>query len=197
MSGLSKEFITERDNRIYQMRASGMSPLDIASRENVSPSTVHNAISRHIKRINGNSPLNFVEVIILELDRLDKMQSAIFPMTQHRRVRMDNGEEITVEPDYRAIDAVLKLMQARAKLLGLDVQRTMDISGTAGTSVPDVTSRLKGETLSAQEDEITSIEDESREMLKLAMEAGIIEESVYDALLADSVVEAEVVQEDV
>lgn len=191
-SELSREFLAERDTRIYKLRATGVAPSDIAKRMEVSESTVNNAISRHLRRA-GQNGLNVVEVIVMELDRLDTMQAAIFPYTQTRRVKLADDTEVVVEPDIRYVDTVIKLMQQRAKLLGLDVQRTIDLTESAAPI--EVTSTLKGETLSAQEDEVVSVEDETRAMLKLAMEAGIIEETAYDAMLGDDPVEAEIVED--
>jgi hypothetical protein len=104
-----------------------------------------------------------------------------------------DGSEVVVEPDIRYVDTVIKLMQQRAKLLGLDVQRTIDLTETAAPI--EVTSTLKGETRSAHEEEVVSVEDETRAMLKLAMEAGIIEETAYDAMLGEDPVEAEIVED--
>lgn len=193
MSGLSKDFLYERDTQIYQLRATGMSPTDIATRMDVSVATVHNAISRHVKKVSGQG-LNIVEVVVMELDRIDKMQAAVFPMTQHRRVRMDNGDEVTVEPDLRAIDTVLNLMRQRAKLLGLDINRTMDI--TPEQTGVDVKSSIKGELKDGTDTEVVSKEDESKKMLELAVEAGIIDQAVVDAIESGDAVEAEVVEDE-
>jgi len=189
-SELSREFLKERDARIYAMRATGVSPTDIAKRVDVSVGTVHNAISRHLRTLNSGN-FSLVEVVIMELDRLDKVQSAIFPLTQYRNVKMDDGTMLTVEPDLRAIDSLLKVMQHRAKLLGLDVQRTMDI--TASTAI-EVTSSLKGQEALEADNAATTQEEETRQLLTLAVEAGIFDADVAAALL-NPVQEAEIVDE--
>lgn len=194
---LSREFLHERDQRIYTLRATGMSPTDIAKQLNITPSTVNNAVSRHIKKLNEGQPFNLIEVIMMELDRLDKMQSAIWPLTQHRRITVQNDDgtqhEITAPPDLRATEQVMKLMQLRAKILGYDINRTLNIE----TPEPvNVTSTLAGAT---QKDTHTapSKEDETRQLVEIATQAGIFKEEVARALLSNNEPpEAEIVEED-
>ena len=199
MSSLSREFLTERDSRIYALRATGMTVTDIAKQLDISPATVNKAVTRHIRKLNEGQPFNVVEVIIMDLERLDKLQSAIWPMTQHRRIKVQNDDgtehEITVEPDLRATEQVLKIMAQRAKTLGYDIHRTMDV----GASEPiDVKSTLKG----AVDEEVAgnnmSLEDETKAMLELAAQVGLIEEAAAKAILeGDDTVEAEIVEDEV
>lgn len=184
---LSREFLHERDQRIYNLRATGMSPQAISKQFGITAQTVNAAISRRLSAINKQNDLTFVQVMLLELDRLDKLQTAQWPYTQPRRVKLDDGSEITVDPDPKAVDIVLRIMQMRTKLLGMDVQR-IDV-----THAPqEITHTLVGhEDASSQ----TNVEDESRKMLELGMQAGIFEEDVVKALLADrdAIDEAEVI----
>ena len=68
----------------------------------------------------------YPDVLRMELERLDNLQAAIWPLTQHRKVKMDDGTEIQVEPDLKAIQQVLLIMDRRAKLLGMD-QKNVNI----------------------------------------------------------------------
>jgi hypothetical protein len=56
------------------------------------------------------------ELITLEAERLDKMQTALWAKAQHG--------------DYGAVDRILNIMKRRAELLGLDAPEKQDVSGT-------------------------------------------------------------------
>jgi hypothetical protein len=58
----------------------------------------------------------------MELERLDALQQAIWPLTQHRKIRLDDGSEVSVEPDIKAIQQVLAIMDRRSRLLGMEQQ---------------------------------------------------------------------------
>lgn len=192
MSGLSKAFIHERDQKIYAARAAGASPIDIAKKFDVSVATVNTAIRRHISQLNRTAVLDYPEVLALELDRLDKLQRAIWPLTQHRVIELEGGETIQVEPDMKAVDQALRIMQARAKLMGLDVER---IQLHTSTEVePPVPVLAGSEPTPTYAD---SPENEARELIRLSMEAGILGEAEGKALLeSGNIVDAEVVEDD-
>lgn len=129
---LNKEFLAERDLRIYQLRAAGASHQDIAKRLDVSLSAVSNAIRRQTEKLNREASIVYPEILRLELERLDKLHAALWPLTQHRNMILDDGTEYKVEPDLKAVDTVLKIQDHRAKLLGMDttkVQIAVDVQG--------------------------------------------------------------------
>jgi hypothetical protein len=99
---------------------------------------------------------------------------------------LDDGEEVTVEPDERAIGQVLGIMAQRQKLLGMDRQQVdvqVDVS-----NVPDVRSTLEGVSVAGRSS-VWDAESEARALLVLAAEAGIVDGGVADALLGGGVVE--------
>jgi hypothetical protein len=118
--GLTKEFLAERDLRIFKMRQAGVAANEIARRFGVSTSAVNTAIRRQLEKLNREALMAYPEVLRLELERLDSLQQAIWPLTQHRKVTLDDGSEMTVEPDLRAVQQVLSVMDRRAKLLGME-----------------------------------------------------------------------------
>ena len=103
----TKEFLNERDMRIFKMRQAGTSVNEIARRFGISTSSVSRSIQRQLEKMNKEAILAYPEVLRMELERLDNLQQAIWPMTQHRRVVMDDGTEMQVEPDLKAIQQVL------------------------------------------------------------------------------------------
>mgnify|MGYP006274961157 CR=1 FL=1 len=88
---LNREFLAERDNRMFKMKQAGVSTAEIARRFGVSPRATAAAIQRILQSMNQEALLAYPEVIRMELERLDALQAAIWPMTQHRRVTLDDG----------------------------------------------------------------------------------------------------------
>ena len=100
---VTREFLAERDLRIFKMRQAGVAVAEIARRFEISTSVVNKAVQRQLEKMNREALMAYPEVLRMELERLDNLQSAIWPLTQHRKVRMDDGTEVAVEPDMKAI----------------------------------------------------------------------------------------------
>jgi len=193
-SVMTREFLAERDSRILKMRQAGMSVADIAKRFGVSSSVVQKAINRQLEKLNRETMLAYPEVLRMELERLDSLQSSIWPLTQHRKVRLDDGSEVQVEPDLKAIQQVLLIMDRRAKLLGMDrnnLSVQMDI-----TTQDNIKSTLVGET-SAAKLETFNPEAEAKALLELMGKSGIISSNIIGELIGpkDDIVDAEVIND--
>ena len=93
---LSREFLQERDARIFSLKKSGLSNQDIAKRFDMTAAAVAAATRRQLGRLNSEAWLSYPEVLRLELERLDEMQKSLWPLTQFRRETLDDGSEITV-----------------------------------------------------------------------------------------------------
>jgi hypothetical protein len=193
MDNLPKKMLQERDMQVYQLRKSGLALEAIASKTGLSVGQVQGAVQRQLGRLNKDAVLAYPEVLRMELERLDALQAALWPKTQTRRVVLDDGEEVTVEPDERAIAQVLGIMAQRQKLLGMD-RTTVDVQVDV-SNVPDVRSTLEGVSASTQSS-VWDAESEAKALLALAREAGIVDEAVADTLLGRDIVEAEVVEDD-
>ena len=111
---MTREFLAERDLRIFKMRQAGVAVAEIGRRFEVSTSVVNKAVQRQLEKLNREALMAYPEVLRMELERLDNLQSAIWPLTQHRKVRMDDGSEVSVEPDLKAIQQVLSIMDRRS-----------------------------------------------------------------------------------
>ena len=111
---MTKEFIAERDLRIFKMRQAGVAVSEIARRFDLTSASVHRAVQRQLEKLNREALMAYPEVLRMELERLDNLQSAIWPLTQHRKVKMDDGTEVAVEPDLKAIQQVLSIMDRRS-----------------------------------------------------------------------------------
>ncbi len=195
---LSKEFLAERDARIFGLKKSGVSNADIAKRFNMTAASVAAATRRQLGRLNSEAWLSYPEVLRLELERLDEMQKSVWPLTQFRREVLDDGSEVMVEPDQNAVRTVLGIMDRRAKLLGMNVERTeVAISGLERSEVVDVTSSLVGGPVA--EVARGDARGEALALLELMSSSGVLDSSVVNNILdnvgSSEVVEAEVVDE--
>lgn len=177
---LSREFLAERDLRIFTMRQRGTPVQEIARRFGITTAAVNHAIRRQLEKLNKEALLAYPEMLRMELERIDALQQAIWPLTQHRKVKMDDGTEVTVEPDLRAVAEVRALMSARSKLLGME-QTNVNIQ------VEDTTPQraaLYGATHNGPTAvDAHSPEQEARKMLEVMAAAGILPEDTVHTLL--------------
>ena len=195
---LSREFLAERDARIFGLKKSGLSNQEIAKRFNMTAAAVAAATRRQLGRLNSEAFLSYPEVLRLELERLDELQKSVWPLTQFRREVLDDGSEVMLEPDQKAVSTVLGIMDRRAKLLGMNVERTeVAISGLERGEVVDVQSSLVG----GRVVEVSGgdARDESLRLLELMSSSGVLDANVVNNILdnvnSSEVVEAEVVDE--
>ena len=180
MSNISREFLAERDLRIFKMRQAGVSVSEIARRFGVTVSACNTAIQRQLQKLNKEALMAYPEVLRMELERLDALQQAAWPMTQHRKVTLDDGTEITADPDLKAIQQVLMIMDRRAKLLGME-QTT--ISLTVDTSESAQRAALAGADGAAAVGAF-SAESEARQLLALMGASGVLPAETVQEILS-------------
>lgn len=176
---MTKEFLAERDLRMFKQRQAGVATAEIAKRFGVTTQTVNKAIQRQLEKLNREAFLAYPEVLRMELERLDSLQSAIWPLTQHRKVKLDDGSEMMVEPDIKAINQVLQIMDRRSKLLGMDqnnVRVQMDVNTTS-----EIKASLHGVTEAVALDAFDP-ETEARALLEIMGRAGVLPPEVVNEL---------------
>jgi len=203
--GLTREFLAERDLRIFKMRQAGVASNEIARRFGLTTNAVNAAIRRQLEKLNREALMAYPEVLRMELERLDALQQAIWPMTQHRKVTLDDGTEVTVEPDLKAIQQVLSVMDRRARLLGME-QNNINISLESNDTPQRAV--LAGAVEQAAAVDAFSAETEARQLLELMGAAGVLPVETVTELLKDAkelgpaveskeeIIEAELVEED-
>jgi hypothetical protein len=202
-NSLTREFLAERDLRIFKMRQAGVPHGEIARRFSITTKAVTSAISRQLEKLNQEALLAYPEVLRMELERLDALQQAIWPMTQHRKVTQDDGTEVQIEPDLKAITSVLSIMDRRAKLLGMD-QQSVNVNVDIGERIP-ARAVLAGALPRSAAQEF-SPESEARKLLELMGKSGVMPADYVDSILNktkqleniqvdDDIVDAEVVDE--
>jgi hypothetical protein len=180
---MTREFLAERDARMFKMRQAGVAVGDIAKRFGISPKAVHTAIQRQLEKLNQEALMAYPDILRMELERLDNLQAAIWPLTQHRKVKMDDGTEVQVEPDLKAIQQVLLIMDRRAKLLGMD-QKNVNIQMDVNTN-QTIKASLSGP-IGAVAVDAFDPEKEARQLLEIMGHSGVLPQEMVAALLGKS-----------
>ena len=180
------------------MRQAGVAPTEIARRFGISTSTVQASIRRQLEKMNREALLAYPEVLRMELERLDSLQASIWTLTQHRKVTMDDGTEVTLEPDLKAIQQVLAIMDRRSRLLGMESTNVNVNVETQTTVEPRVA--LAGVERPASVDAF-SPETEARQLLELMGAAGVLPPETVREILGTAtpelspIVDAEIVED--
>lgn len=196
--GLTREFLAERDIRIFKMRQAGVSPQEIGRRFNMTLSAVNAAVTRQLQKLNREALMAYPEVLRLELERLDALQQSIWPMTQHRKVTMDDGTEVTVEPDMKAIQQVLSIMDRRSKLLGME-QTNVNVSLDVQQTQQPIRASLAGSESEQHALSTFSPEAEARKLLEIMGRSGVLPDDVVAELTKTQdqvIIDAEVVEDE-
>ena len=202
---LTREFLAERDVRIFKMRQAGVASQEIARRFGVSVAVVGRSVNRQLEKLNSEALLAYPEVLRMELERLDQLQAAIWPMTQHRRVTLDDGTEVSVEPDMKAIQQVLSVMDRRSRLLGMEVQQKQ-VNVSVGLDGAGENIRLSMAGVQALPSATAhSPEEEAKQLLALMIKSGVVSPTEVEGALGRiasqdfleaEVVDAEIVEEE-
>lgn len=124
----------ERDHQAAEMRSRGLSYRAIAHHHRVSVSTAHGAVQRALAAIRGEGA---AEVRDLELDRLDELWRITMAVLEREHVTVSNGRVVHLGekplrddgPVLAAVDRLLRIQERRAKLLGLDAEKKINVSG--------------------------------------------------------------------
>lgn len=193
---VTKEFLSERDMRIFKMRQAGTSTQEIARRFGISTAAVSKSIQRQLEKMNREVLMAYPEVLRMELERLDSLQQAIWPLTQHRRVTMDDGTEMSVEPDLKAIQQVLSIMDRRTKLLGMDqvnVNVQMDVQQKNNETIK---ATLAGSVSDVPAVDAFNPETEARNLLELMGISGVLPPEMVKSILNsdNEIVDAEIIE---
>lgn len=179
--GLTKEFLAERDLRIFKMRQAGVPTSEIGRRFSISTGAVNLSIRRQLEKLNREALMAYPEVLRMELERLDALQQSIWPLTQHRKIRMDDGSEMTAEPDLKAIQQVLAIMDRRSKLLGMEQTNINLITEQAEPQRAVLAGAVDN---AAAKVDAFNPETEARQLLELMGNAGVLPRAMIDQLLS-------------
>lgn len=194
---MTKEFLAERDSRIFKMKQAGVATSDIAKRFNVSTKVVSLAVTRQLEKLNKENSLIYAEVLRMELERLDAMQAALWPMTQHRKVTLDDGTEIQVEPDLKAVQTVLAISDRRSKLCGMEQTRVSIQAEVLNSDSTPIRATLAGQEGMPKQINAFDPESEAKKLLELMAISGILPEETVTKMLGQApIIDAEVITND-
>jgi hypothetical protein len=131
----------DRDRRVFRLRLAGTSVRKIAEQLKCTPDEVNASI---VRMTGGVSPDLRARTIQLELERLDEMQQGFYLDSLTTNERKGNFDSAVI---------VLRIMERRARLLGLDVPVRHDaplddMAGrqTSTDRIRSVIDRLTGKT---------------------------------------------------
>jgi len=203
--GLTREFLADRDLRIFKMRQAGVPTNEIARRFSMTTSAVGSAVRRQLQKLNAEALMAYPEVLRMELERLDALQQSIWPLTQHRKVKMDDGTEVTVEPDMKAVQTALSIMDRRSKLLGMEQTNVNIQMDVLGADEP-IRATLAGASNRAAAVNAFDPEQEVKKLLEIMGSSGVLPQDTIQQLLGSSagqlgaglkseIVDAEIVEE--
>lgn len=111
---------------VLALRARGMSYVDIADTLGISKSNAHIHVQHALADLREEILNEAENLVALELERLDNLWLSLYPQLS----AVD--EEGNAAPTLSAIDRALRIMERRAKLLGLDAPARTELTGAEG-----------------------------------------------------------------
>ena len=116
------EQAAERRVRAIELRKAGLSYRQIGEQLGVSEQQAWRDVKKALADLAEMEQDHAREYRQLELERIDALLTSLWVRARGRRIAHDDGTVEDVPPDYAAVDRVMRLMEARRRLLGLDVQ---------------------------------------------------------------------------
>ena len=135
-----------KDLEILALRIQGLSQKSIAKKLDINSSTV----SRSIKRLTKEAvtPEVVDQLVLVELERLDKLTAAVW----------NNA----MSGDDKAVNTALRIMERRARLMGLDAPVRTELAGPGGGPVT-IANWVDFVTVKPEEEVIDIVKEEETE----------------------------------
>ncbi len=108
----------ERKNRIVELRRAGYLLREIADDVGCSPQYAHKVIVTHLNALSERLAEDVARLRAQEYERLEAALKAVWPQA--------------LEGDLKATDRIIKIMERKAKLFGLDAPARQELSGREG-----------------------------------------------------------------
>lgn len=138
-SKLKQDEVAVRRTALLKLRREGVRYDDerILSLGYNSPATARSDLKRALEAHRDEERAEVSVYRQQENERLDALLEAAWPAaTTPKAIRNKEGDVVGEEIDMRAVDTVLRLMDRRAKLNGLDMPVRTELSGPDGGAVP-------------------------------------------------------------
>ena len=113
---------------------------------------------------------------------LHERDARIFSLKKSGLSNQDDGSQVTIEPDQRAVQTVLGIMDRRARLLGMNIDR-VDVALAGPQSDDDVRSSLAGAAAGKELPSGSDPKDEAMQLMELMGESGVLDSKVIGELL--------------
>jgi len=179
MSSPSREFLTERDFKIFQAARNGVSRNVIARQFGLSVPSVGAAIKRQIARMNKEALVAAPDLIRMELERLDALMAGVWPYTQPTRFTLPDGTSEIIPPDVKYVTEARNIIKDRIKLLGLE-QTHISLTVEAEPVKSSLAGATAAEVIDASDPRI-----EALKMLEIMGESGILDRELIDRLTGE------------
>lgn len=192
--GVPEQVVLERDAMMFELRKRGMTYEQIGKAMKVSTKTAHNGVQRMTERILKRMSVDYAGQAALDLERLDSMLANVWDLTKKRKIETPDGDQVELPPSMEAIDRVLKIMDRRAKLLGLDSNPSIDINVNNMQLAPAPGGVPEEATLNKDK------KRETIELLRIAESIGVVDEAAVKAILSSigekdkEIVDADIVE---
>ena len=111
----------ERERQSLDLRLTGLTYREIGEELKITEQGAYKAVIRALEKIKDKIEEKAEEVVIIEIQRLDKLFLIAFK-------KAERG-------DLSAIDRCLRIMERRAKLLGLDTPSKHELTGAEGNEL--------------------------------------------------------------
>lgn len=133
---LAESELTALEIRAVQLRMSGLTFNEISNALGYqNPGSAHRVVQRALDRWGWNTVDEYRKI---ELQRLDMMTVRLWPQAMGRSAKVEDGVVVDpgVPPDLDAMSQLLRIMERRARLLGLDAPQALDIGITHADTQP-------------------------------------------------------------
>ncbi len=191
---LPQKIVAQRDAQIYEAKKMGMNYRQIADAFQISTSTAHTSYMRSLSRIRTMGQAEAADSVWTYVDQLDQLIFSLTPLTRPHKIKTDAGVEIEVPPDMDAINTLMKVYTARAKVMGYE-KDVITLQMGQQTGAPGLTEGAKS---SAELTPEQLSRELGSEMLKAGVLSGplaeVLEKALVESLTPDTV-DGEVVED--
>ena len=135
----------DRSREAFELRKRGLTFEQIGDRLGISRQAAHQMVTKRLDECIAQTKSDAKQVVEMELHRLDAMIAALWDEAT-TNPPADTSEGVAsamYESRHDAIDRVLKLMERRAKYLGLDAANRTELTGADGGPIAIEDARTK------------------------------------------------------
>jgi hypothetical protein len=112
---------------------------------------------------------------------------------------MDDGTEVAVEPDMKAVQQVLSIIDRRAKLMGMEASANINVNMDIRNTETTINATLAGAAQSPAAVNAFDPETEARKLLEIMGASGVLPSATVIGILQqaknDDIMDAEVIDE--